>query len=40
MNDLGVVMQDNLSPEKYIDEIFSDTFMMIRNIKYNFSLLR
>ena len=26
--DLGVVIQDNLSPEKHIDRIFGDTFMM------------
>ena len=30
--DLGVVIQDNLSPEKHIDKIFGDIFMMLRNI--------
>ena len=30
--DLGVVIQDNLSPEKHINRIFGDTFMMLRNI--------
>ena len=27
---LGVVIQDNLSPEKHINRIFGDTFMMIK----------
>ena len=31
--DLGVVIQDNLSPEKHIDRIFGDTFRMLRNIR-------
>ena len=30
--DLGVIIQDNLSPEKHINSIFDDTFMMLRNI--------
>ena len=30
--DLGVVIQDNLSPEKHIYRIFGDTFRMLRNI--------
>ena len=34
--DLGVVIQDNLSPEKHIDRIFGDTFMMLRNIWMEF----
>ena len=29
-NDLGVVVQDNLLPEKHIDRIFADTFRMPR----------
>ena len=28
--DLGMVKQDNLSPEKHINTIFGDTFMMLR----------
>ena len=31
--DLGVIIQDNLSPEKHINRIFSDTFRMLRNIR-------
>ena len=34
--DLGVVIQDNLSPEKHIDRIFGNTFMMLRNIQTAF----
>ena len=30
---LGVLVQDNLSPEKHINRIFGDTFMMLRNIR-------
>ena len=37
--DLGVVMQDNLSPEKHIDKIFGDTFTMLRNIRMAFHFL-
>ena len=29
---LGMVIQDKLSPEKPIDKIFGDKFMMLRNI--------
>ena len=38
--DLGVVIQDNSSPEKHIDKIFGDTFLMLRNIQMFFSLPR
>ena len=37
--DLGVVIQDKLSPEKHIDQIFGDTFMMLRNIWIAFHFL-
>ena len=37
--DLGVVIQSNLSPEKNIDKIFSDTFRMLRNIWIAFHFL-
>ena len=37
--DLGVVIQDNLSSEKHINRIFSDTFMMLRNIWMGFHFL-
>ena len=30
---LGVETQDNLSPEKVIEKIFGDTFVMQRNIR-------
>ena len=36
---LGVVIQDNLSPEKHIDRIFCDTFKMLRNIHMAFHFL-
>ena len=36
---LGVVIQDNLSPEKHINRIFSDTFMMLRKIGMSFNFL-
>ena len=36
--DLGVVIQDNLSSEKYIDRIFGDTFRMLRKIRITFHL--
>ena len=36
---LGVVIQDNLSPEKHIDRIFGDTFRMLRNIWMAFHFL-
>ena len=29
--DLGVVIQDNLSPKKLINRIFGDTFRILRN---------
>ena len=32
-------IQDNLSPEKHIDRIFSDTFRMLRNIRMAFRFL-
>ena len=34
-----MVIQDNLSPEKHIDRIFGDTFMMLRNIWMAFHFL-
>ena len=37
--ELGVVIQDNLSLEKHRDGIFSDTFMMLRNIPMAFYFL-
>ena len=38
--DLGVVVEDNLSPEEHIlDQIFSDTFWMVRNIRMAFLFL-
>ena len=37
--DLGVVIQDNLSPEKQINRMFGDTFMMLRNIRMAFHFL-
>ena len=37
--DLGVVIQDNLSPKKHIDRIFGDTFGMLRNIWLAFHYL-
>ena len=37
--DLGVVIQDNLSPEKHIKKIFGATFMMLRNIRMAFHFL-
>ena len=36
--DLGLIIQDNLSPEKHINKIFGDTFMMLRNILTAFHL--
>ena len=37
--DLGVVIQDNLSPEKHIDKIFGDTFKMLRILLMAFLFL-
>ena len=37
--DLGVVIQDNLSPEKHINRIFGDTYRMLRNIRVAFHFL-
>ena len=34
--DLGMVMQDNLSPEKHINKIFGETYNMLRNIRVAF----
>ena len=36
---LGVIISGNLSSEKHIDRIFSDTFMMLRNIWMAFHFL-
>ena len=35
----GVVLQDNLSLEKHIDEIFHVTFMMLRIIRMAFHFI-
>ena len=37
--DLGVAIQDNLSPENHIDRIFGNTFMILRNIRMVFHFL-
>ena len=37
--DLGVVIQDNLSPEKHKDRIFGDAFKMLKNIWMAFHFL-
>ena len=37
--DLGVVIQDNLSPDKHINRIFGNTFMMLRSIRMAFHFL-
>ena len=37
--DLGVVIQDNLSPEKHIKRIFDDTFRMLRNMRMAFHFI-
>ena len=37
--DLGVAIQDNLSPENHIDRIFGNTFMILRNIRMAFHFL-
>ena len=37
--DVGVVMQDNLSPEKLIHKIFGDTSIMLRNTQMAFHFL-
>ena len=34
-----MVIQDCLSPEKHIDEIFSDTLWMLRNMRMAFHFL-
>ena len=34
--DLGIVMQNNLSPEKHINKIFGETYNMLRNIRVTF----
>ena len=36
---LVVVIQDNLSPEKYVYRIFSDTLRMLRNIQITFHFI-
>ena len=36
---MGVVIQNNLSPVKYKDIIFGDTFKMLRNIQMAFHFL-
>ncbi len=33
---LGVVVQDDLSPEKHIDTIFRNVYGMLRNIRMTF----
>ena len=37
--DIGILIQDNLSPEKHIDKIFGDTYRMLRNIRVAFYFL-
>jgi len=37
--DLGIVIQDNLSPEKHINKIFGETYRMLRNIRVAFHFL-
>ena len=37
--DLGVVIKDNLSPEKHIDIIFGDTFTLLRDVQMTFHIL-
>ena len=39
IKDLGVVIQDNLLPEKHIDKIFVYTFIMLKNIRMTFHFL-
>ncbi len=34
--DLGVTMQDTLSPEKHINKLFGETCRMIQNIRVSF----
>ena len=36
---MGVVIEDNLLPEKHINRIFGDTFRMLRNIQMAFNFL-
>ena len=36
---MGVVIKNNLSPEKQINRIFGDTFMMLRNVQMAFHFL-
>ena len=36
---MGVVIQDNLSPEKHINRIFGDIIKMLRNIRMAFHFL-
>ena len=37
--DLGVWITDNLSPEKYINEITGDTYQLLKNIRMAFKYL-
>ena len=37
--DLGLIIQDNLFPEKQIAKIFGETFIMLRNIRIAFHFL-
>ena len=37
--DLGVLIQNNSSPENHVDKIFGDTFWMLRNIRMAFHFL-
>ena len=36
---MGVVKQNSVSPEKHVDRIFGNTFMMLRNIWMIFHFL-
>ena len=37
--DMGVIIQDNLSPDKHRARIFGDSFRMLRNIQMTFPFL-
>ncbi len=37
--DLGVIVQDNLSPEKHINNIFGDAYGMLRNVRTAFNYM-
>ncbi len=37
--DLGIIIQDNLTPERHINKITGETYNLIRNIKAAFTYL-